>query len=89
MRFLDRWYLRLKTQGVFVCLFVTYLFAQVEVPAAIQLMWTCYISTHWYSHKGQPHHWELHALLFYLVAKRNKDVQLTGAISVNNSGGEV
>jgi len=39
-----------------VCLFVylfVYLFEQVEVLAAIKLMWTCY--THMYIHKGQPH----------------------------------
>lgn len=43
-------------------LFVIYLFEQVDVLAAIQLMWTCY--THPYTHKGQPQHLELHALLF-------------------------
>ena len=41
---------------------VNYLFEQVEVLAAIRLMWTCYTLPK--IHKGQPQHWELHALLF-------------------------
>ena len=41
-----------------VCLFVLYLFEQVEVLAAIQLTWTCF--THPYTHRGQPQHRELH-----------------------------
>ena len=48
--------------AVAVCLFFIYLFEQVEVLAAIQLMWTCY--THPYTHRGQPQHRELHPLLF-------------------------
>ena len=39
-----------------------YLFEKVEVFAAIKPMWTFY--THPYTHKGQPQHRELHALLF-------------------------
>ena len=47
---------------LYFCLLVIYLFEQVEVLAAIKLMWTCF--THPYTHKGQPQHRELHALLF-------------------------
>ena len=48
------------------CLFVIYLSEQVEVLAAIQLMWTCYSNppTHPYNHKGQPQHRELNPPLF-------------------------
>ena len=52
---------------IIVCLFVVYLFEQVEVLAAIKLMWTCY--THPYTHKGQPQQRELHALLFSISVR--------------------
>ena len=44
-------------------LFFTYLFEQVKVLSAIQLMWTCY--TQQYAHKEVlPQQCKLHALLF-------------------------
>jgi len=50
----------LKALGMSSFLLFIYLFEQVEILPAIQLMWTCY--THQYTHKVQPQNRELHSL---------------------------